>query len=307
MRQFLCFAAGFSLLITAAVAGAQENITAVSTTTSGPEILLWPDGAPGALGSTDKDKPSLTPWIVSPDKASGAAMVVCPGGGYAGLADHEGSDYARWLNEMGISAFVLKYRLGTSGYHHPAMLNDASRAMRIVRSRAGEWHIDPSRIGIIGSSAGGHLASSVLTHFNAGDSSSTDTIEQQSSRPALGILCYPVITMGDQTHKGSKKNLLGENPSADLVHLMSNDEQVTSSTPPTFIFHTADDTVVPVENSLMFATALAGADVPFEMHIYPHGKHGLGLGDGHTWNPAKRHPWVGACEAWLKANGFCHK
>jgi acetyl esterase/lipase len=205
---------------------------------------------------------------------------------------------------MGISAFVLKYRLGSSGYHHPAMLNDVSRAMRIVRSRADEWHIDTKRVGVIGSSAGGHLASTILTHYDAGNAQSTDTIERQSSRPDIGILCYPVITMGPLTHAGSKKNLLGDNPDPALVKLLSNEDQVTSETPPTFIFHTSDDKVVPVQDSLMFATALADAKVPFELHVYPHGNHGMGLGSWHKWDPEHRHPWTKACEAWLKAQGF---
>jgi acetyl esterase/lipase len=212
-------------------------------------------------------------------------------------------DYARWLNELGIAAFVVKYRLGSHGYRHPAMLQDASRAMRMVRARAAEWKVDPHRVGIIGSSAGGHLASTVMTHFDAGDPSSTDTIEQQSSRPDLGILMYPVISFGEKGHKGSMHNLLGNDPSADLVKLLSNELQVTKDTPPAFLFHTCDDAVVRVENSLLFAEALSAHDIPYSLHIYPHGKHGLGLGT-HTWDPAKRHPWVAECEAWLREQHF---
>src|SRR6266550_8245672 len=167
---------------------------------------LWPDGAPGALGKTDKDIPTLAAYLPEPASATGAAVVICPGGGYGGLANHEGEHYARFRNELGVAGFVLKYRLGSGGYRHPVMLKDAARAVRTVRARAGEWKLDPKRIGIMGSSAGGHLASTLLTHFDAGDPAATDPIERQSSRPDLGILCYPVISMGPNTHVGSKNN-----------------------------------------------------------------------------------------------------
>src|SRR6185295_9341961 len=153
---------------------------------------LWPDGAPGALGKETKDIPTLTLFLTDPAKASGAAIVICPGGGYGGLADHEGSQYARWLNEQGIAGFVLKYRLGSAGYRHPVMLQDAARAVRTVRARAKEWQLDDKRIGLMGSSAGGHLASTLLTHFDPGKADAADPIERVSSRPDLGILCYPV-------------------------------------------------------------------------------------------------------------------
>lgn len=266
-------------------------------------VPLWPAGAPGALGKEDKDIPTLTPFLTDSGRAIGAGMVVCPGGGYAGLAAHEGKDYALWLNELGITAFVLKYRLGSGGYHHPAMLQDAARAVRLVRSRAAEWKLDPKRIGIMGSSAGGHLASTLLTHFDAGDATAADAVDRQSSRPDLGILCYPVITMGEKTHAGSKKNLLGDNPAPGLVRLLSNELQVTGQTPPTFLFHTAEDAAVPVENSLLFAEALARNHVPFALHVYPKGAHGIGLGT-REWNPAARHPWTTQCALWLKAQGF---
>src|SRR5690349_21315566 len=184
---------------------------------------LWPDGAPGALGKTDKDTPTLTAYLPDPASASGAAVVICPGGGYGGLANHEGEHYARFLNELGIAGFVLKYRLGSAGYRHPIMLQDAARAVRTVRARAGEWKLDPKRIGIMGSSAGGHLASTLLTHFDAGKPDADDPIERQSSRPDLGILCYPVISMINFAHKGSVKNLLGDNPSPELLKDLSNE------------------------------------------------------------------------------------
>lgn len=264
---------------------------------------LWPDGAPGALGKKDSDIPTLTPYLPEPDKATGAAIVICPGGGYGGLAPHEGGDYARFLNEQGIAGFVLKYRLGSGGYRHPAMLQDAARAVRTLRARAAEWSLDPKRIGIMGSSAGGHLASTLLTHFDGGQPNDPDRVERQSSRPDLGILCYAVITMGKFTHQGSKNNLLGKDPSPELVRNLSNELQVTKETPPTFIWHTWEDTTVPVENSLQFAEALRKAGVPFDLHIYQKGGHGLGLGT-RQWDPEHRHPWTRDCAYWLKVQGF---
>jgi len=267
---------------------------------------LWPDGAPGAQGTADKDVPTLTPYFPEPAKATGAAIVICPGGGYGMLARHEGEDYARFLNEQGIAAFVLKYRLGSSGYHHPSMLQDAARAVRTVRAQAPQWKLDPKRIGIMGSSAGGHLASTLLTHFDSGKPEAADSIEKQSSRPDLGILCYAVITMGQFTHEGSKHNLLGNNPSPDLVRSLSNELQVTKDTPPCFIWHTWEDGAVPAENSLHFAEALRKEGVPFALHIYQKGGHGLGLGSP-QWDPSKRHPWTRDLVAWLGVQGFCQK
>src|SRR5262245_56389963 len=264
---------------------------------------LWPGGAPGALGDEAKDIPTLTPFWPDPAKATGAAMVICPGGGYAGLAPHEGEQYARFLNEQGIAGFVLKYRLGPGGYHHPTMLIDAARAVRTVRARASEWKLNPKQIGIMGSSAGGHLTSTLLTHFSAGNPAADDLIERQSSRPDLGVLCYAVITMGPFTHQGSKNNLLGKDPSAELVRQLSNESQVTKETPPCFIWHTLEDTAVPVENSLHFAEALRKAGVAFDLHIYEKGAHGLGLGS-RDYNPAKWHPWTRDCIFWLKTQGF---
>jgi acetyl esterase/lipase len=190
-----------------------------------------------------------------------------------------------------------------SGNQHPAMLQDAARAVRTVRARAAEWSLDPKRIGIMGSSAGGHLASTLLTHFDSGHPNDPDPIERQNSRPDLGILCYPVITMGEFTHQGSKNNLLGQNPSPELVRNLSNELQVTKETPPTFIWHTSEDTVVPVENSLQFAEALRKAGVPFDLHIYQKGGHGLALGTK-EWDPEHRHPWTRDCVYWLGVQGF---
>jgi len=265
---------------------------------------LWPGGAPGALGQQDKDIPTLTSYFPDPAKATGAAIVICPGGGYGMLANHEGEHYARWFNESGIAGFVLKYRLASAGYHHPAMLQDAARALRAVRARVGEWKLDPKRIGIIGSSAGGHLASTLLTHFDGGKPDATDPIDRESSRPDLGILCYPVITLvGPFAHAGSKQNLLGPDPAPELARELSSDLQVTTNTPPCFIWSTYEDTDVPVENSLLFAEALRKAGVPFDLHIYQKGPHGLGLGT-RDWNPDKRHPWTADCVFWLRVQGF---
>lgn len=257
---------------------------------------LWKNGAPGALGNDVKDIPTLTPFLAPKEIATGAAVVVLPGGGYGGLAEHEGKAYAEWLNTLGVHGFVLKYRLGSAGYRHPRMLEDAARAIRIVRARGETWGVDPKRVGIMGSSAGGHLASTALTHFDAGNSASEDLVEKESSRPDLGILCYPVITLGHFTHEGSKKNLLGPNPSEELVKYLSNELQVTKDTPPTFLFHTVEDLAVPVENSMMFAEALRKNGVSFDLHIYEKGRHGIGLANGH--------PWTKDCAAFLKTHGF---
>jgi acetyl esterase/lipase len=268
-----------------------------------PSFPLWPEGAPGALGKAANDIPTLTVYLPANAPSNCAAMVICPGGGYGMLAGHEGEAYARWFNELGIAGFVLKYRLGSAGYRHPVMLQDAARALRTVRSRAAEWGVDPARIGIIGSSAGGHLASTLLTHFDAGNPQAADAIERASSRPDLGILCYAVVTMGEFTHQGSRKNLLGTNPPPELLQLLSNELQVTSNTPPCFVWSTEEDKTVPVENSMQFVAALRRNKVPFDFHVYQKGPHGIGLGTRDP-QPQKRHPWVRDCEFWLKQQGF---
>jgi acetyl esterase/lipase len=279
-------------------------------------IPLWPDGAPGALGMKSNDIPTLTPYLPDTIPPGGttsltpqsnvmavAAMVICPGGAYTHLAPHEGNDYALWLNQHGVTCFVLKYRLGSSGYRHPAEFEDVTRAMRMVRANVADWNIDPRRIGIMGSSAGGHLASTLMTHFDSGDTNSPDPIERQSSRPDIGILCYPVITMGEFTHKGSHDMLLGTNPPPELVKLLSNELQVTTNTPPCFIWCTYEDRTVPIENELMFAAALRKSHVPFDLHIYQKGGHGMGLGDRKP--PFEHpHPWAADCLFWLKVQGW---
>lgn len=266
-------------------------------------IPLWPGGTPDALGNGTNDIPTVTPYLPDPAKATGAAIVVCPGGGYGGLAQHEGNDYALFLNREGIACFVLKYRLGSHGYRHPAMLNDAARAVRWVRANAVAYNLDVKRVGIMGSSAGGHLTSTLLTHFDLGNSQAEDAVERQSSRPDLGILCYPVITMESFGHAGSRRNLLGEFPTAEQIQLLSNEKQVSPGTPPAFIWHTWEDQAVPVRNALEFAAALERHGVKFDLHVYQQGRHGIGLAakPPEFENP---HPWAKDLVFWLKAQGF---
>jgi acetyl esterase/lipase len=272
-------------------------------------VLLWPQGTPGALGHEPEDVPTLTPYLAPKEKATGAAVVICPGGGYGHLSlEYEGRAVAEWLNTIGVTAFVLKYRLGPR-YHHPAMLQDAQRAVRLVRARAAEWGLDPARVGILGFSAGGHLASTAGTHFDAGRADAADPIERVSSRPDVMILVYPVITMREKTHAGSKKNLLGDNPTPELVALLSNEEQVTKETPPAFLVHTMTDPAVPVENTLMFVSALRRAGIPFELHLYERGPHGFGLGTARDGKPADPvlSTWPAHCADWLRLHGFAAK
>lgn len=241
-------------------------------------IMLWPDGAPGALGKEDTDQPSMRAYVPKYVRLTNTAVVVCPGGGYGILAmDHEGQQVAEWLNTLGITAFVLKYRLGPR-YHHPVELHDAQRAIRYVRAHAGDYKVAPDRIGIMGFSAGGHLASTTGTHFDAGDASSADPTDRVGSRPDFMVLAYPVISFtAEYSHKGSARNLLGEKPDPALLENLSNEKQVTAQTPPTFLFHTDADTGVPAENSVAFYLALRKAKVPAELHIYEKGPHGVGL------------------------------
>jgi acetyl esterase/lipase len=273
-------------------------LTAIANAQTPAAELLWSNGAPGALGTADEDKPSITPY---PAKSpNGTAVIVCPGGGYQNLAmDHEGVQIAKWLNSLGISAFVLKYRLGPK-YHHPAMINDAQRAIRIVRSRAASLHIEADRIGIWGFSAGGHLASTAATHFDTGDANATDPIDRTGSRPDFAILAYPVISLSEFAHVGSRNNLLGKTPDPKLVEDLSNDQRVTAQTPPTFLFHTTADAAVPVENSVRFYLALRNAGVPAEMHIFQNGPHGVGLAP----TDATLSAWGGLLANWLRERGL---
>jgi acetyl esterase/lipase len=261
--------------------------------------LLWPNGAPGALGDADADKPTLTPYLAK--TPNGTAVIVCPGGGYRTLSmEKEGSDIARWLNSIGISAFVLKYRLGPT-YHHPVELHDAQRAIRTVRSHAAELHVQPDRIGIWGFSAGGHLASTAATHFDAGNASAPDPIDRAGSRPDFAILSYPVISLDSEyVHKGSRTNLLGEPYDPALATELSNDERITARTPPTFLFHTTADATVPVENSVRFYLALRKAGVPAELHIFENGPHGVGLAP----TDATLSAWPALLANWLRERGL---
>jgi acetyl esterase/lipase len=259
---------------------------------------------PGALGDKDADKPTLSIYLPPADKATGAAVVVCPGGGYSGLAlDHEGKQPAEWLNGLGGAAFVLKYRVAP--YKHPVPLQDAQRAVRTVRARAKEWGVDPQRVGVWGFSAGGHLASTVGTHFDDGKADAADPVERASCRPDFLILSYPVITMTGPpvTHMGSRKNLLGDKPDDKLIEELSNEKQVTARTPPTFLFHTDADAGVVPENSILFYQALRKAKVPVELHIYEKGPHGVGL--------APKDPvlstWPDRLAAWLTGRGLLKK
>jgi acetyl esterase/lipase len=272
-----------------------------SAAPAGPqEILLWEQGAPGALGQADTDKPTITAYL-APRGSSGTAVIVAPGGAYQNLAmEHEGRQEAYWFNAMGVSAFVLKYRLGPR-YHHPVELGDAQRAIRMVRSRAAEFNVIPDRIGMMGFSAGGHLTSTAGTHFDAGKADATDPIERAGSRPDFLILGYPVISFDPAVaHAGSVRNLLGDNPNPKLVEDLSNDLRVTAQTPPTFLFHTTNDPGVPVENSVRFFLALRKAKVPVEMHLFENGPHGVGMALG---DPALS-PWTSLLLNWMRGRGL---
>jgi len=260
-------------------------------------IPLWDGDIPGYDPALSEETPSITPYLVDGDKPK-SAVIVCPGGAYVMKAPHEAEPIALWLNSIGLSAFVLDYRV--SPYRHPIPLLDAQRAVRYVRYMANEWNINSNRIGILGFSAGGHLASTVGTHFDYGREESGESIEKMSSRPDALVLCYPVINLTEFRHCGSLVSLLGPNPSEDMMDFLSNEKHVTEETPPTFLWHTADDEAVPVENSLLFAKALAKHKVPFELHIFPTGPHGLGLAENHPQVAA----WTELCAKWLKGMGW---
>ena len=254
------------------------------------EVTIW-DTA-DIVRVRNVQKPDIAIFLPSKKNATGEAVVICPGGGYEILAyDWEGSDIARWLNSRGVAAFVLKYRLPGSESNivpHKSPLIDAQRAMRLVRSNADKWNIDPDKIGVMGFSAGGHLASTLSTHYDAGDPSSSDPVDQVSCRPDFSVLLYPVISFTeDFQHSGSRINLIGEDADESLVKYYSNELQVTDDTPPAILIHSDDDTAVPVENSIAYYKALRAHHISSEMHIYPYGGHGysLAIGQGHlaTW------------------------
>jgi acetyl esterase/lipase len=264
-------------------------------------MLLWPDGAPGAEGEADIDKPTLTVFLPVASNLTKTGVVVAPGGSYTHLAmEKEGYAFARWLNERGVAAFVLTYRLGPK-YHHPVELGDAQRAIRMVRAHAAEWGVATDHVGMWGSSAGGHLAATAGTKFDGGKADASDPIEQQGSRPDFLILSYPVITLEEpDVHRLSLKNLLGDTPDPKLVDLLSAETQVTKETPPAFLFTTTDDKTVPVMNSVMFYSALVKAGVPAEMHIFQHGAHGAGLA---ATNPDLS-DWPNLLAKWMRARGY---
>lgn len=299
MRPFVALTL---MLVLVSSSDAQPPASRPALNTNPVEILLWENGAPGALGDADADRPTLT--IYRARSPVGTGIVIAPGGGYGALAmDHEGRQVAALFNAMGISAFILKYRLGPR-YHHPIQLGDAQRALRIVRARAEEYGVSADRIGMMGFSAGGHLTATAGTHFDAGRPDSPDRVERASSRPDFLILCYPVISFDPEiAHMGSRRNLLGEQPDPKLVELLSNELQVTPQTPATFLFHTTADAGVPVENSVRFYLALRKAKVPAEMHVFENGPHGVGLALG---DPALS-AWPTLLTNWLRGRGLLTK
>jgi acetyl esterase/lipase len=271
----------------------------------GPIVYLWSERAPKAVGAEERDRPSLSIYLAPAETANGSAVVVCPGGGYGSHAlGHEGHEVAQWLNNHGISAFVLQYRIAPR-YHHPAPLLDVQRAIRTVRARAAEWKVDPARIGVWGFSAGGHLASTALTHFDEGRAEAEDPIVRASCRPDFGVLVYPVIVFGKPyTHQGSMQNLLGDRVDDPLLgEDLSTEKRVTSRTPPCFLIHTGGDASVPPENSIDFYLALRKAGVPAELHIYEQGPHGFGLGS----NDPVLSTWPDRLAAWLRGRGLLAK
>jgi acetyl esterase/lipase len=290
-----------AVLVSAAALGGAER----------PVIDLWPEGVPGLKADASADKlidnrvsnvhrPTLTFYAAPADKAVGTAVVICPGGAYMRLAiDHEGTMVAEWLNSLGVSAFILRYRM--QEYGHPAPLQDVLRAVRTVRSRAAEFGVRPDRIGVIGFSAGGHLTSCAGTLFNDPAGRTGAALDAISARPDFFAPIYPVITMkGESVHAGSRKALLGATPAPELIEKMSTQQQVTKETPPCFLVHAQDDKGVPVENTLMFYDALRKAGVPAEVHLYEKGGHGFGMKPG----LGQASTWTKRFEEWIRSHGW---
>ena len=294
------------------------TLMALSFAATAQEITLplWPAGKVPNYQKTDETEkrdstdivriskvqsPEIAVFLPAKKNATGQAVVICPGGGYAILAyDWEGTDVAKWLNSKGVAAIVLKYRLPNSKSNivsHQSPLMDAQRAIRMVRTNAEKWNLQKNKIGIMGFSAGGHLASTAGTHFDNGNTASADAIDQVSSRPDFMILGYPVISMSKAImHSGSRNNLIGEKPDAQLANFYSAELNVTKETPPTFLVHATDDKAVPVENSLLIYQALKNNNIPAEMHIYPKGGHGFGLALGIP----ETESWTDRCIDWLR-------
>ena len=265
------------------------------------EIPLWDDDIPHAVGEGPGHIPTLIPFLPEADKATGTAVIVCPGGCYVGLAlEHEGVEAAQWLQSEGIAAFVLRYRHGPE-YPHPVPLEDAQRAVRKLRHHAEEWNLDPFRVGLMGFSAGGHLAACTGTAEDSGNPISRDPVEHENALPDFLVLCYPLITMEDPLAEPlTKQTLLHENPSPELVDLLSCEKQVTDYTPPAFLWHTTEDDVAPPQHSQLFHDALKAAGVESELHLFAGGPHGLGLAQEHPEASA----WPGLLLQWLEARGF---
>ncbi len=304
MRWFAVFVLIASSLGISPTAHAQNSAphSELEDSSAAPQTFpLWQGKAPGALGDAYDDRPTITLFAPSSNHDPATAVIVFPGGSYAHLAsNHEGRQIANWLNSLGIVAFVVKYRLGPR-YHHPVELGDAQRAIRFVRARAAEFGVRPDKIGVIGFSAGGHLVSTAETHFDAGNPAATDTVERVSSRPDFAILAYPVISMiADYAHQGSWQNLLGKDATLKQRRALSNEFNVTPQTPPTFLFSSSTDTLVPPENSVAFYLALRKANVPAELHIFEKAPHGVGLD---LDDPAVGE-WSTLAIHWLRGNGF---
>jgi acetyl esterase/lipase len=294
-------------------------ITVISLSVMAQEskpIKLYPKGVPNSkaapVGYAEKNEnnrvsmvtdPVLTPFFPEKGKANGTAIIICPGGGYARLAmDHEGTAAAKKFNEIGVTAFVLTYRLPSDAIMIDKTigpLQDAQRAIQILRERAQEWGINPARVGIIGFSAGGHLASTAITHF---DKAVIENKQNISLRPDFGVLIYPVISFSEIAHKGSKDNLVGKTPTPEMVDLYSNEKQVTANTSPTFLVHAEDDKTVPVMNSIVFYEAMVKAGVKGELHLFQAGGHGFGL-----INKTTKAEWFNNCKDWMDANGWLSK
>lgn len=260
-----------------------------------PPVILWPQGAPGALGAKPQDIPTLTPYPVS--KPGGPSMLLIPGGSYGGIYEGQAEPFALWLNQQGITAFVLRYRLGTAGYRYPAQLQDAVEAMRQIKAGASKWRIDPHRIGAMGFSAGGHLVSTLIDRPADGDVPGADISKQPSPRPDLAILCYPVISMITKPHAASRENLISKDPSEERVRQTSSELQVNKNLPPCFLWHTLEDKMVPPEHAQLYAAALHQNNIPHEFHLYQHGDHGTGL-------MGTNHPWFQDLLHWLKMQKF---